>query len=301
MTKVFVTGASGFIAAELIPCLLRESFEVSGGFRAIADNKFNNKNFKPIQLNIHKYEDVKLAIMNSDLVVHLACTSLPKSIDDPKESFMTNVLGSENIANACSALDIPIIALSTSEVYGPYSELPNSASAELKPNSIYGKNKYLSEEIFLHSSRFMNLKFLIIRLFNIYGSSTPRNTVETIFIKNALAGKRIVINGHHDNSRDFLHINDAINGVIQCIQNFHLLQGYVYNLASGQELKLIDLAKKICELTNQSENLISINQDKIKPERFCADITALCKKINFSPKVSIEAGLRQMIYSQQQS
>lgn len=285
--RILLSGASGFIGQYLGPELEKKGHQVT----KMAHKSYINEEY--ISCDITQYEQVKILLKEQDFVIHLACVSLPACIKDPNLGFKVNVLGTNNIARCCAEADIALLMISTSEVYGFQSVFPISEDSPKKPISIYGGYKLLSEQCCENWAESSGLNHATVRLFNIFGPSangSPRNTVETIFLRKALANESITVSGGELNSRDFLYINDAVRGLILAAENFEKIQNQVINLGSGIETSLSSLAFLICKHIGAKSDLIKISDHGI-PLRSQADIQLAQTLLNFKPEINLSNGI----------
>lgn len=285
--RILLTGASGFIGRHLGPALEKKGHQVT----KMAHRSTVNMEY--IACDVTQYEPLERLVKGQDLVIHLACMALPACIEDPNLGFEINVLGTNNIARCCAEADVDLLMVSTSEVYGSQSVFPISENSPKKPMSIYGGYKLLSEQCCENWAESSGLNHAIVRLFNIFGPSadgSPRNTVETIFLRRALANECITVAGGELNSRDFLYIDDAVRGLLLAAEKFKKIQDKVINLGSGVETTLSSLAFLICNHAGVNSDLVKISDHSI-PQRGQADIELAQTLLNFKPAISLSHGI----------
>ena len=285
--RILITGASGFVGQHLGPELEKKGHQVT---------KMAHKSTLSLQYiacDVTQYEQVDKLVKGQDLVIHLACMALPACIKDPNLGFEVNVLGTNNIARCCAEADVDLLMVSTSEVYGFQSVFPISEDSPKKPMSIYGGYKLLSEQCCENWAESSGLNHAIVRLFNIFGPSvdgTPRNTVETIFLRKALSGEHLQVNGGEHNSRDFLYIDDAVRGLLLAVEKFEKIQGQVINIGTGRETSLSSLALLICKHVGANSDVVKKFDHGIS-FRAQADIQLAQTLLNFKPAVSLSHGI----------
>jgi UDP-glucuronate decarboxylase len=103
--------------------------------------------------------------------------------------------------------------------------------------------------------------------------------------------------GNPANSRDFLYIDDAVAALVDSVGQPGNFVGETFNIASGYECNLVELARLVCELTGKSfSNLVSVEQTG-PPVRFCADISKARQQLSFSPRVDLREGLERVLAS----
>lgn len=287
--KILVTGATGYIGQHLVLALESAGHDVTKlGFGSASINP------DVIRCDITNAEDLTQLVFSHDMVVHLACLALPACIENPDKGFNVNVAGTNNVAMVCARLEVKLLMVSTSEVYGIQDSLPIKECVARKPASIYGGYKLLAEQCCENWMLTSGLSYAVVRLFNIYGPSAngePRNTVETIFLRRASCNTPLIVKGRA-NSRDFLYVGDAIAGLLMAVDNFKVIDGCSINLASGTETTLEELALLVCSAVGREPSHLLKLEDSETAVRFQADISAARKLLGFDPKVSIEQGLQ---------
>ena len=290
--RILITGATGYIGRHFVESLklTQDAFKV---FIREKEKDFDKRNI--FYGDITNFSKVNKAIAECDIVLHLACVPVGICKQNPELGYSVNVEGTKNVATSCAEQKKELIFVSSSEVYGHSSELPFKEESKVVPESVYGSQKYLAEKICLDLVKQKDLPLIIIRLFNVYGPSvdgSPRNTVETIFLRNALERKKLIINDSVT-TKDFLYVDDAINAIWLTLRNSKNLNYSIFNIGSGVETSLVELAKKICKLTNCSfDDLVEINDDKSGGTRCVADTNLSFKCLNFKNKVPLELGLK---------
>lgn len=294
---ILITGSTGYVGQNLCKRLNEEGV----AFRVLTRRSFDG--LELCRQHIGSIEDahtVDIAVAKSDLVVHLACMSLPECQRDAEGCFVVNVIGTENVARSCAQHGVSMLLVSTSEVYGFKTKLPIGEDDEKLPISTYGAHK-LQAELSCHGwGRIGSLRYRIIRLFNIYGPAadgSPRRTVETIFLDRARQGLPMKIIGNATSSRDFLYIDDAITALMDSTLQWAEFAGETLNIASGCEHTLFELARLACELTDKSfDDLVSVEETSL-PIRYCADISRARQLLAFEPKVALREGLMRVLKS----
>ncbi len=153
--RIFLTGASGMLAADVVPELERQNHQVLA-------YSLNPRLSSIQQLDITHKSDVLNEIKRTkpDIVFHMAAaTDVDRCQREPEYAFTTNAAGTENVALACRELDIPMVYISTSAVFYGDKETPYTESDTPNPKNIYGQSKWQGEEaVRKHLS-----KFFIIR------------------------------------------------------------------------------------------------------------------------------------------
>jgi UDP-glucose 4-epimerase len=283
--RIFVTGGAGFIGTNLCKKLtLLHTVTVYDNF-----SNSNKENF-PVMANVTLIvgdilDNSKLldSMKNHDVVIHLAAkTDVVDSIHNPDNTFQTNVQGTQNVLDSCKFNHISkIIVASTAAVY-QNSDNPIDETSPIKPLSPYGQSKLDMEKITIQSK----INYAILRLFNVYGNGQTAGVIAN-FEKNISENDPLTIFGDGTAVRDFIHIDDVINGIILSMKS----TSGIYNIASGNGTSISDLAKLLIQSSGKNSEII------YKPARTgeitysVANIDKSQKELGFYTKISLNVGL----------
>lgn len=280
--KILVTGGSGFIGSYLCKNLLEQGHEVvslddfsTGKPENIAELESAN-GFKSIEGSILDKELVKDLITKVDVCFHFAAAvGVQKILDDPIGSLKTNLHGSENAIQACAESKVELVLASTSEIYGKNPSQPLTEDSDrvigspLLSRWTYSEAKAIDEALAhaYHSKH--GLKVKIVRLFNTVGprQSPAYGMVIPRFFAAALADKNLDIHGDGAQRRVFCHVDDAVRGVIDLWRHSEG-DGEAFNVGGIEETSILDLAKKIIEITNSSSKVNFIPYAELKSQGF---------------------------------
>jgi len=125
-----------------------------------------------------------------------------------------------------------------------------------------------------------------LRLFNVYGNG-QNNGVIVNFEKNILENKPLIIFGDGNAIRDFIYIDDVIDGIILSIES----ESGIYNIASGNGISINNLAKLLIQLSGKNSEIIYKSARMGEIIYSVADIIKSQKELGFSPKISLNTGL----------
>ncbi|MBT5472586.1 MAG: NAD-dependent epimerase/dehydratase family protein, partial [Nitrospina sp.] len=259
---------------------------------------FSNSNIKFIEGNILDNQLLDKSLKNIEIVIHLAAQiSVSDSIRDPENTMKINVDGTKNILTACIENNIKnFIGISTAAIFGNTEEILSENSSP-NPISPYGKSKLIMEELIIDFSKKYDLNSVIFRFFNLYGprQSTQYAGVITKFLKNLQENKPLEIFGDGNQTRDFIHIDDAIQCIHLAINNLEGKNGRVYNIGSGTSTSISKLASLLLELTGKNMPIQfkpGIKGDIIHSR---TSINLAKNELNFEPKISLEEGLSRFL------
>ena len=291
--NILVTGASGLVGYHLCKRLVTEGYQVIG----LVHNRVNpftktllkSSNFKTYTGDIRKASVPYVAISRNKIktVFHTAA-QLPYTPD--KDLVGVNIRGTLNLLNAAYLNDVEeFIYTSSMSVYSsPPSYVPVDEMHYTQPLNIYGMTKLAGE---LTCSSYDSMKVIILRLAGVYGVSSEENRVINSFIHCALNNQPLIVDGDGMQSSDFVAVDDVVQGVLLAWQ-----KGVVgtYNISSGQETSLMELAKCIVGLTSSKSEIIATDKVIDRPFRFFLDITKAKKEFGYNP-ISLVDGLRSYL------
>lgn len=239
-----------------------------------------------------------------DYILHMASHASPEEYQKhPIETLRTNSLGSASIAELARKLDATILLASTSEIYGDAEVVPTPETYwgnvnPIGPRSCYDEGKRFAEALFMAYHKQYGLDVKIARIFNTFG---PRLREDGLygravsrFIMQALKNKPITIYGDGTQTRSFCYISDTLTGLMLLTLN-EKAKGEVVNVGNPQETTILQLAKKIKELTKSKSSLTFHPLPKDDPKRRCPDTSKMEKLLRWKPKISLEHGLTKTI------
>ena len=304
--KVFVTGGAGFFGATLVVSLLKKNHQVIifDNFSNSSEEKISPllaKGAKLVKGDITDYKSIENAMDDSDTVIHLAASiNVEDSILNPEKTHNVNIDGSINVFRACVANKVrKIIVVSSAAVYGESKNLPVSENSPTNPISPYGESKLNMEKYTQKFSQDNNLDCIILRFFNIYGKgqSDAYAGVITKFMKNISENKPLVIFGDGSYTRDFLHIDDAVEAINKAIEKIEGKRGDCYNIAIGKAVSIKELAELMLSISGKKLEIKFELPKKGDIPHSQANIDLAKKELDFHPKISLKEGLEKLLKS----
>ena len=253
--KVLVTGAGGFIGGYLVKELISRGAKVlaidnnSSGYANLPFD-LPEQEFKFRNLDIASTSFTNFVLSsNFSFVFHLAGNSyVPTSITSPLLDFDSNARNSLVLLDAFrkSESDPVILLASSAAVYGNPEKLPIAESSPVNPISPYGASKLSAEQYFKVFSSIYESKTVIARPFSVYGEGQQKQVVFD-FMKKLSSNSHLVINSSMDTTRDFVHVEDVVQGLLVIAANGECT-GKAYNIASGKDTSIGTLALLIAEI-----------------------------------------------------
>ena len=301
--KILVTGGAGFIGSHLCKKLLEQNNEV-----LCLDNYFTGSKMNVLKMldnpmfELIRHDIVNPYIAEVDEIYNLACPASPIHYQhNPIQTVKISVMGAINMLETAKATNAKILQASTSEVYGDPKIHPQVESywGNVNPigeRSCYDEGKRCAETLFMDYHRQSDLKIKIIRIFNTYGPNMHPNDGRVVsnFIVQCLRNEDITIYGNGNQSRSFQYVDDLIEGMIRMMATDDSFIGPV-NIGNPNEFTILELAQTVIRLTNSKSKLIFKSLPKDDPQQRRPDISLAKDKLDWSPKIELEEGLKKTI------
>ena len=317
---ILITGGAGFIGSHLVRLLVNKY----ANYKIINLDKLtyagNLANLTDIE-NANNYEFVKGDIVNADFiqklfdkyqfdaVIHLAAEShVDRSIANPMEFIMTNVVGTANLLNAAKRVwkdksDKLFYHVSTDEVYCSLGETGMfEETTPYDPRSPYSSSKASSDHLVRAYYHTYGLPVVISNCSNNYGSHQFPEKLIPLFIHNIKNNKSLPVYGKGENVRDWLWVEDHARAIDVIFHQSKI--GETYNIGGHNEWKNIDLIKVICKVMDkklgrpegESEKLITYVTDRAGHDlRYAIDSTKLKNELGWMPSLQFEEGIEKTI------
>jgi dTDP-glucose 4,6-dehydratase len=307
MAKFIVTGGLGFIGSNLVEYLINlghfviniDKVSYSSNFYNVKNLK-NNKNYKFFKVDICNKKKISHIIKNykPTCIFNLAAeTHVDRSIDSSDNFIKTNVLGVHSLLEILiKNKKIKLIHISTDEVYGNISgNLRAKEETSYNPGNPYSATKAASDHLINSYTNTYNLNAIITNCCNNYGpKQNPEKFIPKI-IFNILNKKKLPLYGKGKNTREWIYVLDHCKALYKIYKKGVI--GETYNIGSNQNLKNIDLAKKIIKLAknkkyyNKKSKIIYIKDRPGHDHRYALNSQKVRKNIKWKPEVMINNGL----------
>jgi UDP-glucose 4-epimerase len=291
---VLITGVAGFIGRYVSRYFSQQGWTVIGTDNAPPENA-------PIT-NLHIYQRLRLPDAGLQTLVQqhpphvlIHCAgraSVGISVSDPISDFYGNTVVTLETLNTLRlfAPECRFVFLSSAAVYGNPIALPVSEEQRTAPLSPYGFHKLQGEQLCLEFCQIYQVPTASARIFSAYGPGLRRQVMWDICNK-ASQGKILHLQGTGQESRDFIHALDIAKALMSIALKAPM-QGEVYNLATGREVTIAELARLLMAsleggYTLSFDGVIPIGN----PLNWQADITKLYQ-LGFSPEVTLEQGVK---------
>jgi UDP-glucose 4-epimerase len=310
--RYLVTGGAGFIGSHLVEKLIERGDQVvilddlsTGAPQNLATVEgkviFHNGNIldRPI---------IEKLVAECDYVVHLAAAlGVFNIVNKPLESLKTNLQGSEIVLEVAAKYKRPVLIASTSEIYGKNEKVPLNEEDDrvighpLKSRWSYSEAKAVDESLAYFYHKENKLPVRIVRLFNTvgprqvghYGMVVPR------FVSAALENKPLSVYGIGDQIRCFCHVDDVVRALLLVMDSDKAI-GQVFNVGNNQQISIMDLAKKVIEITNSSSKIEKIAYEDAYPDGFedmqrrVPDISKIKSVLEWTPGIGLDQIIRDI-------
>ena len=298
--KTLITGGAGFIGSHLCEHYLAKGHEVicvdnliTGRLDNIA-HLFENEKFKFIKHNITEFIYVADDIDN---ILHFASPASPIDFQKyPIQILKVGSLGTHNALGLAKEKKAKFLFAASSECYGDPQEHPQTETywGHVNPvgtRSVYDESKRFGEAITMAYHRHHGLDTRIVRIFNTYGPRMRPDDGRVLpnFVKQALNNEDITVYGDGSQTRSFCYVMDLVEGVDRLLESNEV---YPVNIGNPNELTILQFAQKIIEFTGSQSKIVFEPLPSDDPKRRQPDISKAKEILKWSPKFSLDEGLK---------
>jgi len=313
MKKLVVTGGSGFIGSNLVKFLLNKNyFVINIDKLSYSANPYNlkeiskYKNYRFFKQDINNKNQI-LKILNQFKPIGIfnlaAETHVDRSIDNPENFIRNNILGVFNLLIALTNhlkknnKKIKLVHVSTDEVYGDIKMGKKSDETySYNPSSPYSASKASADHLIKSFVRTYNIPAIISNCCNNFGPNQFPEKLIPKLIYNIIMNKPLPIYGKGKNSREWIHVRDHCEALLQIFCKGKI--GQSYNVGSNQNIQNINIAKKLINIVKKysilANNKVKIKFVKDRPGhdlRYALNCKKIRKELNWKPKINLNEGL----------
>jgi dTDP-glucose 4,6-dehydratase len=307
--NILVTGGAGFIGSNFINylhrnypeynILLLDALTYAGNLDSIQGSIKQNGHFQFYHGNVTHPDIVNSLVAKSDMVVHFAAEShVTRSIYDNSLFFETDVIGTQVLANAIVNNPVELfVHISSSEVYGTALHNPMDEDHPLNPMSPYAAAKAGADRLVYSYMQTYDFPAVIVRPFNNYGPCQHLEKAIPNFIVSALEDQPLTLHGSGESSRDWIYVEDTCRALCAIMHaDREKVTGETFNLGTGIDTSVNDIARKILRLLDLPESKITYVTDR--PGQVSKHISSTQKAkrlLNFETAVALDEGLKRTV------
>ena len=305
--RVLITGGAGLIGSHIADLLVERDVQeivvLDNFVRGRRDNlsyAVSNGNVTIVEGDIRDRKIVAEVMEGIDLVFHQAAIRITQCAEDPRLALEVLVDGAFNVADQAVKSGVSkIVAASSASVYGMAEEFPTTERHHPYHNrTFYGAAKTFNEGLLRNFHDMYGLSYVMLRYFNVYG---PRMDVYGAYtevlirwMERIASGKGPLIFGDGTQTMDFVFAEDIARANVAAAESE--ISDEVFNIASGTEISLTDLARTLLRVMESEAPLEYGPERKVNPvPRRCADVSKAKQLLGFEATVSMEEGLRRLV------
>jgi UDP-glucose 4-epimerase len=301
-SRVVVTGGAGFVGSRIVAGFLSAGADVlaiddfsTGSHGSLPDSA---PSLEVAEGSVLDFDLIRDALEGCDIVVHAAARNIVSSTRNPRDDFDVNIGGTLNVLLAArDSRPNRIVYTSSASIYGNPRYLPIGEDEPVNLLSPYAVSKFAGEGYCQAFYESYDLPTTVVRYSNVFGpGQTPSNPycgVVAKFFDAAMANEPPQIHGDGEQTRDYTFIEDAVSATLSAAVSPRA-PGQAYNVGTGRETSVNQLARSILEITGASvepEHIDRRDIDNIR--RRVVNIEKIRRELRWTPEVTLERGLRE--------
>ena len=297
--RILVTGACGFIGANLVGRLLDEGFEVAGvdsldGTLYSASEKLDRAHRLRAEGATLFIEDLNLTSTwegwKPEVIVHTAAIpGLRKAWENPKAQILGNYLATYSALESAIRIGVRrFIHISTSSVYG---QRAGMGGRNLEPVSPYGSSKLAAEQIVRQLLGPEGIEFSVLRLFSVYGPEQRPDMAYRRIMEALLGHKPFEVFGSGEQTRANTHVSDVVSAILGAIRSEAGGSGLAFDIGGQEQVSLLQAISLIEKLTQRTLDVRFAPPTKGDQIEAMADISLARDLLGFRNQVSLLDGL----------
>jgi dTDP-glucose 4,6-dehydratase len=298
-----VTGGAGFIGSNFVRYVLENTSHSVRTLDVLTyasslsnlEGVSEDSRHEFVEGDIRDRDLVENLLADSDAVFNFAAEShVDRSIEGSKSFVSTNVQGTRTLLDAARETDIDrFVQISTDEVYGQTLAGRSTEMDPLDPRNPYAATKAGADHLARSYYTTYGLPVSITRSSNNYGPRQHDEKLIPKLIRRAANGNSLPLYGDGSNVREWTYVMDNCQAVMRVFDSG--TPGEVYNIGSGEERSNLDVARRIVEALDASEDLIEFVEDRPGHDQRYALDTSKLSDLGWEPRWSFEDGLAETI------
>ena len=310
MASYLVTGGGGFIGSHLVEHLLAaghrvrilDNFSTGRHSNVDAVRAAGPERLQVVTGDIRDLDAVLEAAGDMRGVFHLAALgSVPRSVENPRESNAVNTDGTLNVLWAARERGVSrVVFAGSSSVYGALDVSPKREDHPTQPVSPYGLTKLIGEEYLRLFREIYGLETVTVRYYNVFGPrQSPHSQYAAVipsFIHRMLRDEPPIVHGDGDQSRDFTYVANAVEGTVMAMETpADRVAAGVFNIAAGGRHSLNDLLRELAVILNKTPRVEHTPPRAGDIRHSQADIDRARRAFGYEPRISFREGLEKTV------
>lgn len=308
METIFVTGGAGFIGSNYLntfvpkyPDILFVNIDAltyAGSLGNVVVSELPNYRFEHVDITDADALEKLFETYKPQGIIHFAAESnVDKSITDPSQFIITNVLGTNHLLRFSLAHGVKRFHhVSTDEVYGSLT-MDDAAFTEettLAPNNPYSASKAASDLLVRSFHQTYGLDTVITRCSNNFGPNQDDTKLIPRFIKKLKAGEKVPVYGNGAQRRDWLHVSDHVSAIDLVYRQGR--SGEIYNVGADHDISNMEVVEKLLSLTGRDKSAIEFVTDRLGHDfRYAIDAHKIKTELGWEPKIDLDSGLQTLV------
>ena len=293
---LLIIGGTGFIGYHCLKFANKFNWQLTSASRNNPNQDRKIKGVNYLKLDKTNQKKIKKKL-NKDFtyIINLAGTSKEILIKKNKKSIIkTQFIASSNIMNFFVNKKIHrFIQIGSAAEYGK-KKIPHKESIKCLPKSDYGNAKLKTTEHLLSLFKKKSFNGIVVRLFQVYGAGQKQDKIIPYILSNCRSNKKFKLT-KGTQTRDFCHIDDVTRAIFLLLKKNDNINGQIFNIASGKDISVRSLAfliKSMVGLGNPIFGKLPLKKNEVIKSK--ADIKKI-KKIGWSPKINLKAGIKLLL------
>jgi UDP-glucose 4-epimerase len=305
--RVLVTGGAGTIGSHVVDLLVdagaKEIIVLDNLVRGRRANLAGALRAGPVRLVEGDIRDRALVddlMKGIDVVFHLAAIRITQCVEEPRLALEVLVDGTYNVVEAAAREGVrKVVASSSASIYGQAEVFPTAENHHPYANdTLYGSAKSFNEGLLRSFHAVHGLDYVALRYFNVYGARMDVHGLYTEvlirWMERIEAGQPPLIFGNGWQTLDFVYVEDIARANILAATAEAIDE--VFNVASGVETSLVELAKKLIDVMGADVEIeFGPERAAAKVSRRLADTSSARERLGFQAEIDLEEGLRRLV------
>jgi UDP-glucose 4-epimerase len=300
--RIVVSGGAGFVGSNIVRRLLKEQASVvvlDDFYTGAMDNlPAGDPKLEVIRGSVTDFDLVRDVVKGASVIIHEAARNIIVSTRNPREDYEVNIGGTLNMLLAMRETGVPrLVYASSASIYGNPRYLPINEDDATNMLSPYSVSKFAGENYCKAFYESYGLSTSVVRYSNVFGTAqrpdNPYCGVVSKFFEAAMNNQPPRIHGDGEQTRDFTYIDDVVEATLLAAF-MAKAEGQVYNVGTGRETTINQLARIIIEITGAEVEPSYIDRRDIDNiRRRVVNIEKIRRELRWAPSVTVEQGLRR--------